>query len=57
MSLGAALLNGEGLSRVSLVWKETLLPKYPIQRIHHFAVSTLAGKLGMDASPLCVPLL
>lgn len=55
--LRAALVNGEGLSRVLLVWKETLLPKYPTQRIHHLPVSTLAGKLSMGASPLCVPLL
>lgn len=57
MSLRAALVNGEGLSRVLLVWKETLLPKYPTQRIHHLPVSTLTRRLGMDASPLCVPLL
>lgn len=57
MALGAALVNREGLSRVSLVWKETLLPKYPTQRIHHLAISNLTRRLGMDASPLCMPLL
>lgn len=57
VSPGAALVSREGLSRLSLVQKNTLLQKCLIRRIHHPSVSTLAGRPGMDVSPLCMSLL
>jgi len=56
VSPGTALVSGEGLSRLSLVWK-TPYSRNTVQRIHHPGAGTLAGRLGMDISPLCVSLL